>query len=140
MNNEEHQMQAGAIPIIEHLFRLRWPEFVMTLYDKKKKLHYKVCPLHANPNGGWRGFKVGKEIKAEGGKSGLWDLSLPIPRGTYSGLEIEVKRPYFRNKKDGGLEHNQIAWGKHYDLIGRMKRVCYTTPEIIETVEEYMNL
>lgn len=137
-STEEHDLQCAAIPIIEHLFRLRWPEYIMELIDKKTKTKYKVSPLHANPNGGYRGKKAGGSIKAEGGKSGIWDLSLPIPRGCYTGLEIEVKRPYFRNKKNGGLEPNQIAWGDHYDNIGRMCVVCYSTTEIIEAVENYM--
>jgi hypothetical protein len=55
--------------------------------------------LHHIPNGGSRGDDEktrairGGALKAEGVKTGVSDLSLPVKRGAYSGLYIEMKKP-----------------------------------------------
>jgi hypothetical protein len=43
------------------------------------------------PNGGARDRITAGRLKAEGVKSGVWDLFLPVPRGQYAGLWIEMK-------------------------------------------------
>ena len=47
--------------------------------------------MHSIPNGDWRGFKTAKKLKAEGLKPGIPDISLPIPRGGYHGMYLELK-------------------------------------------------
>lgn len=47
--------------------------------------------LHAIPNGGARDPRVGAMLKREGVKRGVPDLSLPVPRGGYHGMYIELK-------------------------------------------------
>lgn len=49
--------------------------------------------LFAIPNGGERNKAVAGKLKAEGVKSGVPDLCLPVARGTYHGLFIEMKEP-----------------------------------------------
>ena len=44
------------------------------------------------PNGGWRGKIAGLRMKRQGVRRGVPDLFLPIPRGGYFGLWIEMKR------------------------------------------------
>ena len=53
--------------------------------------HPEVALLHAIPNGDWRGPRVAQRLKAEGVKPGIPDLFLPVPRGGYHGLYIELK-------------------------------------------------
>lgn len=67
--------------------------------------HYGSTPvpelrwLHHIPNGGSRGDDArsrairGASLKAEGVKTGVSDLSLPVKRGLYSGLYVEMKKP-----------------------------------------------
>jgi len=43
------------------------------------------------PNGGARNPIEGKHLKAAGVKRGVPDLMLPVPRGVYHGLWIELK-------------------------------------------------
>ena len=48
--------------------------------------------LYAIPNGGKRAIKTAIALKAQGVKSGVPDMCLPVARGAYHGLYIELKR------------------------------------------------
>jgi hypothetical protein len=48
--------------------------------------------LHAIPNGGNRDPRTAAMLKAEGVKPGIADVFLPIARGMWHGLYIELKR------------------------------------------------
>ena len=56
--------------------RRQWPELAL---------------LHHIPNGGTRDAVEAKHLKQQGVKSGVPDLCLPVPRGQYHGLYIEMK-------------------------------------------------
>lgn len=47
----------------------------------------------AIPNGGERNVKVAARMKAEGVRPGVLDIFLPLSRGGYHGLFIEMKKP-----------------------------------------------
>jgi len=47
--------------------------------------------LYAIPNGGKRNIGVARKLKAEGVKKGIPDLHLPVARGRYNSLYIELK-------------------------------------------------
>ena len=61
------------------------------------ELHRKTYPelewLHAVPNGGFRNPRTAGRMKAEGVKTGIPDVCLPVARGGYHGLYIEMKTP-----------------------------------------------
>lgn len=48
--------------------------------------------LHHIPNGGSRDVREAVNLKRQGVKAGVPDLCLPVPRGGYHGLYIELKR------------------------------------------------
>jgi hypothetical protein len=56
-------------------------------YDK----HLELAFMFAIPNGGQRHAAVASKLKAEGVKSGVPDIFLPIPRKHWHGLFIELK-------------------------------------------------
>ncbi len=61
--------------------------------------------LHAVPNGGQRGGRTAAILQRTGVKSGVPDLCLPVARGGFHGLYIELKRI-----KGGVLSINQKTW------------------------------
>lgn len=85
-------------------------------------LHERIYPelrlLHAVPNGGARHKAVAAAMKAEGVKAGVPDLDLPVARGAYHGLRIELKA------KGGRLSVDQAQWIEALSAEGYLARVC----------------
>jgi hypothetical protein len=75
--------------------------------------------LFAIPNGGHRNKATAGKLKAEGVKAGVPDLFLPVQRGGYAGLFIEMKAG--RNKPT--LE--QASWHLKLSHQGYRVSVCY---------------
>lgn len=71
---------------------------IWTTLPEVKVMFPELKWLYSNANGGRRGDSVGSrmaeggKMKAEGVKVGVSDLTLPVKRGEYSGLYIEMKR------------------------------------------------
>jgi VRR-NUC domain len=96
--------------------------------------------LHAIPNGGERNDKVAANMKAEGVRSGVVDCFLPVARGGFFGLYIEMKRPGRDARTNGGLSDKQK------EFIGDMKDtgyhvvVCYSWQEAVDRICSYLQL
>ena len=60
---------------------------------------------HASPNAGKRPTKQGDRLKQLGMSPGFPDVEIPVPRGGYHGLYIELKP-----LKGGKTQDNQLAW------------------------------
>lgn len=56
--------------------------------------------MYAIPNGGERNPIVAARLKAEGVKSGISDICLPISRKGYHGLYLEMKKPGGKESKE----------------------------------------
>jgi len=101
------------------------------------KIHETTYPgidhMFAVPNGGKRSFSVAKKLKAEGVKRGVPDLFLPVPKGLFCGLWIEMKA------KDGKLSADQILWRDFLTAKSYAWKVCYGCNEAIKTVQWYWN-
>lgn len=52
------------------------------------------------PNGGWRNRTVAAKLKGEGLKPGVADYCLPVPRGGFNGLFLELKAGKGRASKE----------------------------------------
>lgn len=93
-----------------------------------------IALLHHIPNGGQRNKAVAAKLKAEGVKAGVPDLCLPVPRGKYHGLYIEMKAIGGRTSKD------QDAWIAALTEQGYAAQVCVGFKEAKETIEKYLRL
>jgi hypothetical protein len=103
--------------------------------------------LHHIPNGGARGDDDrsrsirGGQLKAQGIRAGVSDVCLPVKRGPYSGLYIEMKKPAMRPKKKGmgGVSPEQAEFGAFVQEQGFGWIVCYSWEEAKNVLENYLN-
>lgn len=96
--------------------------------------------MHAIPNGGDRDRRTAGQMAAEGVKSGVWDIFLPVPRGGYKGLYIEMKRPGREREVNGGLSDKQLEFGEMAHKNGYRCVVCYHWRKAAEKLNEYLTL
>ncbi|MCL2183364.1 MAG: VRR-NUC domain-containing protein [Chitinispirillia bacterium] len=98
-------------------------------------LRPELALLHAIPNGGHRRKAVAAKLKAEGVKSGVPDIDLPVARGGYHGLKIEMKRT-----RGGVTSPEQKWWIEQLTAQGYSASVCHGAESAIKTIEWYLNL
>ena len=88
--------------------------------------------LYHTPNGGKRNAAEAARFKAMGVKAGVPDLCLPVPRGGYAGLYIEMK--FGKNK----TTENQNEWLADLKAQGYLTVVCYSGEDATRMLETYM--
>lgn len=98
------------------------------------RLVYPDVLCYAIPNGGQRNTIIAAKLKAEGVVSGVPDLHIPVPRGDYASLYIEMK-----NGKAGRLSDHQKEIIPRLQAFGNKVVVCRTFEEFKQEVEEYFN-
>lgn len=103
----------------------RWAEY------QSKRLP-ELALMFAIPNGGKRSKATAAKLKAEGVKSGVPDLCLPVARGEYHGLFIEMKAG--RNKPTPP----QVQWHMRLSQQGYRVAVCWGWEAAREVIEEYL--
>jgi hypothetical protein len=119
----EHSEQVAVIQWA-YIHEVRYPELAM---------------LFAVPNAGKRSIGAARYYLAEGLKSGVPDLILPIPKpllmhDEYCGLVIEMKDG--KNK----TTENQDWWLSKLANYGWKTAVCYSANEAIKVICEYLKL
>lgn len=125
--NRTSQPRAKPIPHEgneqEALFR--WAAFVRGRFPE-------IDLLHHIPNGGSRNSAEAANLKRQGVKAGVPDLCLPVARGGYHGLYIEMK--HGKNK----TSENQDAWLAALRRQGFATAVCYGWERAAEVITKYM--
>lgn len=111
----------------EQITLFRWAAFAENKYPELK-LMYHV------PNEGKRSVRAGSKLKQAGLKSGVPDIVLPVARGGYIGLYIELK--YGRNK----TTENQKDWLRDLCRQNHLTAVCYGWEQAKDLIESYLNL
>lgn len=86
------------------------------------------------PNGGQRNKTEARRLKAEGVKAGVPDLFLPVARGKFHGLFIEMK--YGNNK----ATPKQREWIIELNNQGYYAVVCNGFEEAKVTIETYIKM
>lgn len=90
--------------------------------------------LYHIPNGGKRNRFEAASLKRQGVKPGVPDLCLPVARGKYHGLYIELK--YGKNK----TSKNQEEWLYNLQKQGYAVTVCFGWEEASEKITKYLEL
>lgn len=90
--------------------------------------------LYAIPNGGKRDKATAAKLQAEGVRPGVLDVHLPIARGRYIGLWLEMK--VGGNK----MTQEQREWLGAMVRFGHRVKVCYSADEAISALIEYLML
>ncbi len=85
------------------------------------------------PNEGKRSITEASRFKAEGLKSGVPDLFLPVPLSGYHGLYIEMKRPDHKNRPT----KNQKEWVNYLNGVGYKAVVCYGYEDAVTEIQRY---
>jgi len=90
--------------------------------------------LYASANGGLRHIAVARKLKASGVKPGVPDLHLPVARGGYHGLWIEMKA------MDGTVSDEQHAWIDALLAEGACVCVSFGAAAAIAMLTNYLRL
>lgn len=112
----------------EQTWLFRWA-YMMSNSHPDLKLMYHV------PNGGSRNKIEAAKLKAQGVKSGVPDICLPVPKNGYNGLYIELKR-----RKGGTVSKEQREWIVALNKQGYLAEVCKGFDEAVEVIERYLNI
>lgn len=89
--------------------------------------------LYHVPNGGSRHKAEAGRLRAEGVKAGVPDLCLPVARGQYHGLYIELKR-----QRGGRTSDHQSEWLDALSAQGYKAELCYGWEQAAGTIIEYL--
>lgn len=111
----------------EQRFLFQWANLAKQKYPELKLMHH-------IPNGGKRDVKTAINLKHEGVKAGVPDICLPVARGKFHGLYIELK--VGKNKPTP----KQLEWIYALEQEGYAVKVCYGWLEARETIENYLSL
>ena len=90
--------------------------------------------LFAIPNGGHRHVSVARKLKAEGVKSGVPDLCLPVARNGFFGLWIEMKGDV------GRISPNQKVWIDKLRNEGYRVKVCFGYHDAAKVIADYLGI
>lgn len=122
MRNVRIDNEAGAQ---ETLFQ--WVGYQQRKYPELKLLYH-------IPNGGKRDVRTAVNLKRQGVKAGIPDLHLPVARGGYHGLYIELK--VGSNK----ATNYQKEWLAELTKQGYLAVVCYGWQQAAEQLVNYLEL
>ena len=105
----------------------RWAELNKNKYPE-------LALLYHIPNGGSRNKIEAANLKRQGVKAGVPDICLPVPRGEYHGLYIELK--HGKNK----LSNLQREWLGWLNQQGHLALCAYGWEDTIKVIQKYLNL
>lgn len=92
----------------------------------------------AVPNGGLRDKRTANRLRATGLKPGVPDIYLPLRRGAWPGLWIELKRPASEGKRKGVVSDEQAEWINWLKGQGYAVMVAYGWIEARDTLIQYL--
>lgn len=88
--------------------------------------------LYHIPNGGKRNKAEAARFKSMGVKAGVPDLHLPVAKGGYHSLYIELKAA------NGRVSENQTEWLAALNRQGNKAVVCYGWEQAAQAIKDYL--
>lgn len=110
----------------EQIALFRWAAYESNAHPELRMMYHIPNERKCSPQQGAR-------MKAEGRKPGVPDICLPVPKGGYHGLYIELKRT-----KGGRVTEEQQGWIKALDRCGYRAEVCRGWDAARQVIEEYI--
>ena len=108
--------------------------------DLHKRKYPELQKLFAVPNAGKRTGRQGKWMKAEGLKAGVPDMCLPVARGGFHALFIELKKTKCAKSAAGTIKPNQAAWLDALNEEGNMAVMCVGWEAATRTLADYLEM
>jgi hypothetical protein len=105
----------------------RWAEYEKARYPELELM------FHV-PNGGSRNAFEAKNLKLQGVKAGVPDIILPVAKGFYHGLFVELK--VGKNK----TSQLQEEWLDKLKGAGYKTALCYGFDETVSVIKSYLEL
>lgn len=127
----EHRNRAVALP---HASEEAEQIYLMNWIESAKKAYPDIEMIFHIPNGGIRSKTEAGRMKAAGVKAGVPDLFLPVAKGPYHGLFIEMK------VGDNKPTDKQKEWITRLRRNGYAAEVCYGWRKAWETLRAYYSL
>lgn len=112
----------------EQIKLFRWVDLVSKNYYPELRLLYHI------PNGGSRNELEAVNLKKQGVRAGVPDLCLPVARGGYHGLYIEMKAG--KNKPT----EKQLEWIEALRDEGYAVSICWGFEAARQELEKYLKL
>lgn len=112
----------------EQMVIIQWAEM-------NKSKYCELSLIYHVGNGGTRHIAEAANLKRQGVKPGVPDLVLPVARGGYFGLYIELKAD-----ENGKVSEHQKKWLKDLKEQGYMAGVCYGAEEAISVIKKYLSM
>lgn len=111
---------------VEQMRIMQWARMRSGRYPELKLLFH-------IPNGGSRGKVEAARLKEMGVKPGVPDLFLPVPKGGYCGLFIELKR-----RRGGQVSSEQKEWIAALLNAGYCASVCRGFDAAADLISKYV--
>lgn len=127
------RLDGKAVPSehMEQVAVMRWADLMTGRYPE-------LALLYAIPNGARTSIGTARKLKAEGLKSGVPDLCLPVWRAidhtsVWHGLYVELKR-----QRGGTVSPEQRAWHEALRGQGYRVEICKGAVAAIATITAYL--
>ena len=104
-----------------------------------RKSYPELAWLFAIPNGGYRTKAGAGKLRAMGVKKGVPDIFLPVKRGEFLGLFLELKRPAEEGKRAGQTSPEQKVWIEYLKKAGYGAAVCFGFDHARQMLIDYLN-
>lgn len=112
----------------EQKMLFEWAEYAEVLYPELQLMYHIV-------NEGRRSYRSGAELRKQGMKAGVPDICLPVPRGGFGALYIEMKRA-----KGGRVSDAQDWWIEKLNAAGNLAVICHGFEEAKEIIMRYIQM